>query len=92
MIRMWLDYMKTPMAAPETAMLKAMRMTILGLCFMLPVLVVSIGPLRPLIGNGVGAIIAVVVLALFGLVPVYVIAKTRTDGAYLDAVVAEREP
>ena len=92
MIRMWLDYLKTPMAAPETRGLRVMRTTILGLCFMLPVLVVSIGPLRPLINNGVGAIVAVVVLALFGLVPVYVIAKTRADGAYLDAVVAEREP
>ena len=90
MMSMWLDYLKTPMAAPETGALKAMRMAILAICFALPVLVVSIAPLKLLIGHATGGVIAALVIALFVVVPAYVIIKNRADGAHLDAMIAER--
>ena len=91
MISIWLDYLKTPMAAPETGALKVMRMTILAICFALPVFVVSIAPLKILLGNVAGGIIAALVFGLFVLVPAYVVIKNRADGAHLDALIAERE-
>ncbi|MGT2516712.1 hypothetical protein ACVOMT_23215 (plasmid) [Sphingomonas panni] len=51
---MWLDMLRTPMAAPETPRLKAMRLTILGCAALLVLTIVSLAPLRSVIGNGAG--------------------------------------
>ena len=87
----WLDWLRTPMAAPETRGLKAMRMAILSLSMMVVVSVAAIDPLRVAIGIGAGAVVAGLLLILAALVPVYLIAKTRADDAHLAALLAETE-
>lgn len=88
---MWLDMLRTPMAAPETPRLKAMRLTILVCAALLVVTIVSLAPLRSVIGNGAGGIAALLIGVLAILVPVYATTKNRADNAYLDQLVAARE-
>jgi membrane associated rhomboid family serine protease len=80
----WLDFLRTPMAAPETKELRQLRMIVLSLAIALAVSVVMLGPLRWALGLGAGGAIAGLLLALAVLVPVYVVRKNRADGAYLD--------
>ena len=86
-----LDWLKTPMAAPETRTLKVMRMAILVLSMMVVVSVAAIDPLRAAIGIGAGAVVAGLLLALAALVPVYLVIKTRADDAHLSALLAETD-
>jgi uncharacterized membrane protein len=85
---MWLDILRTPMAAPETPALKAMRLAILWSAIGLAIAICALQPLRAVLGAGAGGALAGLVLALVVLVPVYVIAKNRADNAYLDASLA----
>lgn len=85
---MWLDMLRTPMAAPETPALKAMRLAILWSAIGLAIAICALQPLRAVLGAGAGGALAGLVLALVVLVPVYVIAKNRADNAYLDASLA----
>ena len=89
---LWFDLLRTPMAAPETRRLKAMRMTILSICAVLLVSIAALGPLRAAIGIAVGGAIALMLAVLAVLVPIYVVTKNRADDRYLDALSAEREP
>ena len=82
---MWLDMLRTPMAAPETPALKAMRLAILWSAIGLAIAICALQPLRAVLGAGAGGALAGLVLALVVLVPVYVIAKNRADNAFLDA-------
>ncbi|MDF0490818.1 hypothetical protein PX554_22040 [Sphingomonas sp. H39-1-10] len=85
---MWLDILRTPMAAPETPALKAMRLAILWSAIELAIAICALQPLRAVLGAGAGGALAGLVLALVVLVPVYVIAKNRADNAFLDASLA----
>lgn len=85
---MWLDILRTPMAAPETPALKAMRLAILWSAIGLAIAICALQPLRAVLGAGAGGALAGLVLALVVLVPVYVIAKNRADNAFLDASIA----
>ncbi|MFW2854499.1 hypothetical protein ACM61V_21915 [Sphingomonas sp. TX0543] len=85
---MWLDMLRTPMAAPETPALKAMRRAILWSAIALAIAICALQPLRAVLGAGAGGALAGLVLALVVLVPVYVIAKNRADNAFLDASLA----
>ena len=85
---MWLDMLRTPMAAPETPALKAMRLAILWSAIGLAIAICALQPLRAVLGAGAGGALAGLVLALVVLVPVYVIAKNRADNAFLDASLA----
>lgn len=86
-----LDMLKTPMAAPETRALKAMRRAIIVVSFAIVVSLVAIDPLRAAIGIGAGAVVAGLLLSLAALVPVYLIMKTRADDAHLTALIGETE-
>ena len=55
---LWLDLLRTPMAAPETRALKSMRMTILVACGLLVGSIAALAPLRAAIGNVAGGMIA----------------------------------
>ena len=88
MTTFWLDWLKTPMAAPETPALKAMRLAILWSAIGLAIAICALQPLRAVLGAGAGGALAGLVLALVVLVPVYVIAKNRADNAFLDASLA----
>ena len=85
---MWLDMLRTPMAAPEPPALKAMRLAILWSAIGLAIAICALQPLRAVLGAGAGGALAGLVLALVVLVPVYVIAKNRADNAFLDASLA----
>ena len=85
---MWLDILRTPMAAPETPALKAMRLAILWSAIGLAIAICALQPLRAVLGAVAGGALAGLVLALVVLVPVYVIAKNRADNAFLDASLA----
>lgn len=88
---MWLDFLKTPMAAPETRALRVLRMTVLSLAVALALSIAMLKPLRLLLGLGAGGAIAGLFLALAVLVPVYVFRKNRADGAYLDELVRDHD-
>ena len=83
---LWLDLLRTPMAAPETRSLKAMRMAILTICGLLLSSIAALAPLRAAIGNGAGAIIGALLLVLAVVVPIYVVIKNQVDSRYLDAI------
>ncbi len=87
----WLDWLKTPMAAPETRTLRAMRYAIIAFSLAIVISLVAIDPLRAAIGIGAGAVVAGLLLFLAALVPVYLIMKTRADDAHLTALLAETE-
>ena len=87
----WLDWLKTPMAAPETRALKAMRRAIIVVSFAIVVSLVAIDLLRAAIGIGAGAVVAGLLLVLAALVPVYLVIKTRADDAHLSALLAETD-
>lgn len=72
-----------PMAAPETRVMRALRMTILGASVLLCGLTALIGPARALIGAGAIGAAASLLAALAVLVPIYLRAKTRADDAHL---------
>ena len=85
---LWLDLLRTPMAAPETRSLKAMRITILTVCGLLLGSIAALGPLRAAIGSGAGAMIAAMLTVLTVTVPIYVFIKNRADNPYLNTVVS----
>ena len=61
---MWLDMLRTPMAAPETPALKAMRLAILWSAIGLAIAICALQPLRAVLGAGAGGALAGLVLAL----------------------------
>lgn len=86
----WLDFLKTPMAAPETSGLRALRMIVLSLAVALAMSIALLKPMRAVLGTGAGGAIAGLLVALLVLVPVYVTRKNRADGAYLDQLLRDR--
>jgi cyanate permease len=83
-----LEFLKTPMAAPETAGLRAMRLTILACCTLLLPSMLLLTPLCAMLGNLAVGLIAGLIFALMMLVPVYARVKTRADDAHLSALAA----
>ena len=88
---MLLDFLRTPMAAPETGCLKVMRWTIMVCNFAIAAVTPVLGLARASIGSAAGGFLAGLLLVLAILVPVYVRAKNRADEAYLIELVAEGE-
>lgn len=86
-----LDWLTTPLAAPETPALKAMRLAIMAMNSAIVVSLVALAPLRAAIGIGAGAVVAGLLLILAVLVPVYLIMKTRADDTHLAALLGETE-
>ena len=87
-MRHLLEFLKTPMAAPETPGLRAMRLTILACCVLLLPSMLLLTYLRALLGNVAVGLIAGLISTLAVLVPVYVHAKTRADDAHLAALIS----
>lgn len=87
----WLDWLRTPMAAPETRALKTMRLAILAITMAIVISIAAIAPLRAAIGIGAGAVVAGMLLILAALVPIYSILKSNADDAHLSALLAETD-
>ncbi len=87
----WRDWLRAPMAAPETRCLKTLRRAIIASSFSIVGSIAAIDPLRAATGIGAGVVVAGLLLALAALVPVYLIVKTRADDAHLAAMLAETD-
>jgi hypothetical protein len=90
-VNIWLEFLKTPMAAPETSGLRTHRMVVLSLAVALALSIVFLKPMRIVLGAGAGGAVAGLLLALIVLVPVYVIRKNRADESYLDDLIRDRD-
>ena len=84
-----LEWLKTPMAAPESGSLRALRFTILASCVALLVIILFFADLRAVIGPAIAGGAAGLLLTLLVLVPVYVGIKNRADDAFLDRMIAD---
>jgi hypothetical protein len=88
---LWLDLLRTPMAAPETDDLRVMRRTFQVLCVLSAIGVVGISPLVALFGRPASFVVAAV-LAMTALhTALYVHRKNRADNAFLDASTSSEE-
>lgn len=77
-----IDFMKTPMAAPETSRLRRMRRLWMALCWSLALCVLLLPLLKLVLGTkaALPALLLSIVLALHG--ARYFSAKSRADAAY----------
>ena len=83
---LWLDLLRTPMAAPETPALRRMRRRWQALCVLLAFGVLLVGPLERLLGRaGVCAVAALLAGTLLQ-TALYWWRKTRADAAFLEDV------
>jgi threonine/homoserine efflux transporter RhtA len=86
---LWLDMLKTPMAAPETPRLKAMRRTFQVLCIVCALGVTFISPLTTLLGRLAPVGIAALLVSTAVYTALYVVRKNRADQAWLDAATSQ---
>ena len=82
---LWLDLLRTPMAAPETDDLRAMRRTFQFLCVASAFGVLAISPLVRLFGRPASFVVAALLITTALHTALYVFRKNRADNAYLDA-------
>lgn len=88
---LWLDLLRTPMAAPETDDLRSMRRTFQILCVASAVGVIAISPLVRLFGPWASFVIASLLATTALHTVLYVHRKNRADRAYLDAASSTEE-
>ena len=88
---LWLDLLRTPMAAPETDDLCVMRRTFQVLCVLSGLGVVAISPLVALFGRPAAFAVSAVLGMTAFYTALYVFRKNKADNAYLDAAVSEQE-
>ncbi len=82
---LWLDMLRTPMAAPETADLRRLRRTWQILCLLLGASVLALQPLLHLVGRAAPCAIAALLVAALLTTALYLARKHRADTAFLDA-------
>ena len=89
---LWLDLLRTPMAAPETDDLRAMRRTFQVLCVLSAIGVVAISPLVALFGQKASFLVAAILATTALHTALYVFRKNRADNDFLDSARCEEEP
>ena len=81
--------MGVPMAAPETAPMRRLRMTVIALATMLCIGIVLIGTIRRALGPVVTGGLFAVLLGVTGIAGTfYFVRKSRRDDAWLDQLIA----
>ena len=80
---LWLDLLRTPMAAPETASLRRLRLIWQMLCLSLAASILFLRPLRPAAGPAAPCGIAMLLVATLACTGVYLVRKHRADTAQL---------
>ncbi|OQW70900.1 MAG: hypothetical protein BVN33_16825 [Proteobacteria bacterium ST_bin13] len=83
---LWLDLLRTPMAAPETPVLRRMRFTWQALCVTCALVVGLFSPLRHVVGRAAPIGAALILLATAAFTCLYLFRKQRADRAFLDNV------
>jgi len=86
---LWLDLLRTPMAAPETDDLRVMRRTFQVLCVLSGLGVLAISPLMAVFGRPASFVVAALLITTALHTALYVFRKNRADNAFLDAAVSE---
>lgn len=81
---LWLDLLRTPMAAPETPVLRRMRFTWQALCVSCALIVGLISPLRDTVGRVAPIGAALILLATVAYTCLYLFRKQRADRTFLD--------
>lgn len=89
---LWLDLLRTPMAAPETDQLLGMRRTWQVLCVACAVCVLAISPLVAFFGGAAAFAMAALLITTALYTGLYVFRKNRADNAFLDAIGSEDRP
>jgi len=80
---LWLDLLRTPMAAPETRELKRMRLWWLVLLVALANAVGGFGLTQAIFGRFAGGLVLILLLATVIHGVVYLVVKHRADSAFL---------
>jgi hypothetical protein len=82
---LWLDLLRTPMAAPETRPLRLLRRAWQALCLTSAAVVGFFSTLRHAIGRPAPIVAGALLFATLCLTWVYLSRKHRADTAFLDA-------
>ncbi|RVT39602.1 hypothetical protein [Sphingobium algorifonticola] len=82
---LWLDLLRTPMAAPETADLRRLRRIWQILCLSLGASVLALEPLLALLGRAAPCAIAALLVAALLTTALYLARKHRADSAFFEA-------
>ena len=83
---LWLDMLRTPMAAPENRALRRLRLIWQALCLSLGASILSLHPLQRQFGRTAAAAIAVLLVAVVATTALYLVRKQRADTGFLDAI------
>lgn len=81
---LWLDLLRTPMAAPESRRLKRLRIAWQMLCLLTALSVGFISPLHDLLGRTATCLAAGLIAMTFTQTMIYWVAKQRSDSPDLD--------
>lgn len=82
---LWLDLLRTPMAAPETPALRRMRRTWQALCLSLALLVAVFARARGVLGAAAPGLVFALLVTTILYTALYVRRKNAADTAFLDA-------
>ncbi|WP_337847849.1 hypothetical protein [Sphingomonas sp.] len=80
---LWLDLLRTPMAAPETPVLRRMRRTWQILCLLLAASIIFLDPLRRVLGRAGPCLVAAVLIGTIVYTVLYLGRKQRADLRHL---------
>ncbi|MBI0477127.1 hypothetical protein D9601_17405 [Sphingomonas sp. MA1305] len=80
---LWLDLLRTPMAAPETRALKRLRRSWQLLCLLTAATIGGYGPLHAWLGQRAAALALGLLVALVLHSGLYLVRKHRADTAFL---------
>ncbi|CAH0356397.1 hypothetical protein O4H52_20420 [Sphingomonadaceae bacterium G21617-S1] len=83
---LWLDLLRTPMAAPESRSLRRMRFTWQGLCLSLAFTVTLFTPFHRIAGQLAPVLVAILLLATALYTWLYLVRKHRIDKDFLERV------
>ncbi|OYY63281.1 hypothetical protein [Sphingomonas sp. 28-62-11] len=83
---LWLDLLRTPMAAPETSTLRRMRFVWQALCITCALVIGLFSPLRHAVGRAAPIGAAVLLCATAAYTCLYLVRKQRADRASLDNI------
>lgn len=81
---LWLDLLRTPMAAPETPQLRRMRFTWQALCLACAIIVGLFAPFHRAMGRAAPICAALLLLATAAYTGRYLIRKQRADRVFID--------
>ncbi len=81
---LWLDLLRTPMAAPETPALRRMRRTWQGLCLSVALVVAFFTQIHTAIGRGAPCFVAALLVGTCLYTWLYVRRKNAADSAFLE--------